>query len=283
MSAPIKHGSLAGSKVHRCKCALCRETARIYDANRRRLVAYGRWHTLIDAEPVRHHVQALQAEGLGWMRIARLAGLSTSTVWKLLYGDPHRGLGPSKRVKTSTAEKLFTVRADLQSLAGATTVNAIGTRRRLQALVAIGWSQNSLAEQLGMLRANFGRMMRSERVMVRTAKAVRALYDERWNQAPPQSTPRERFSVTYALKYAEDKGWVPPMAWDDDTIDDPAATPVGVGPAKPGNAVLPDNDDLQWLLDMGETVPAIAMRFNAEEKSVRTRIHRLNARRRAAA
>ncbi|MGO5480449.1 hypothetical protein ACTQVS_09920, partial [Anaerovoracaceae bacterium HCP3S3_H6] len=33
---------------------------------------------------------------------------------------------------------------------------------------------------------------------------------------------------TRVRNYAERQGWAPPAAWDDDTIDDPTATPHGI-------------------------------------------------------
>ncbi|QBJ94479.1 hypothetical protein D0Z67_29365 (plasmid) [Streptomyces seoulensis] len=49
---------------------------------------------------------------------------------------------------------------------------------------------------------------------------------------------------------AERHGWAPPLAWDDDTIDDPTAVPVTEGP----EPVATDGDNLaaRWL--MGESV-----------------------------
>lgn len=265
----FKHGTLAGSKVHCCKCALCRTAARDYDRDRRRKIAYGQWPAYIDAEPVRQHVRALQDADLGWMRIARLAGLSTSTVWKLLYGDASRNLGPSKRVRRSTAEKLFAVQADLSVLGDASTVTAAGTHRRLQALVAIGWTQTDLANRLGMLRSNFGCMMRKERVQVRTAKAVRALYEELWDTPPVWTSARQITDARKAREFAAARGWVPPMGLDDDTIDDPTATPGDMGTVPGYLRKLPEDDELLWLVRLGETDAALAMRFDASEKTVK--------------
>ena len=58
-------------------------------------------------------------------------------------------------------------------------LEAHGTRRRLQALVAIGYSQSYLADRLGIHAGNFGTMFHHRgQVTVATARAVADLYDE---------------------------------------------------------------------------------------------------------
>jgi predicted transcriptional regulator len=112
-----------------------------------------------------------------------------------------------------------------QLAAGALT-GITGPRRRLQALVATGWSQSRLARELGLTRANFGSMMRCDQVTAGTARAVGELYDRLWNQPPPEHGQRTRIAASRARNYAAERGWVPPLAWDDDAIDDPARKPA---------------------------------------------------------
>ena len=200
----------------------------VYERNRRRQQAYGRWQPYIDAEPVRAHVRALMAYGIGWMRIARLAGVPQGTVEKLLYGCPPRGLAPSKRVRPETADKLLAVRPDPALLADAADTDGTGTRRRLQALVAAGWPQTHLAKQLGMHRANFGKTLHSARVLVATERAVRDLYDELWNLDPREHGVATRY-YDQARAIAHTNRWAPVGAWDDDTIDQPDAFPDWTG------------------------------------------------------
>lgn len=96
----------------------------------------------------------------------------------------------------------------------------IGTRRRLHALTAVGWSAHALAERLGVTQGVVAALStRTKRVHPSTAAAVRRLYDDLWDQTPPAAG-SER-----ARRYAAAQGWPPPMAWDDDDLDDPAATP----------------------------------------------------------
>lgn len=214
------HGTRAKYAVERCRCTPCRAASRAYENWRHRQIAYGR-SAYVDADPVRAHVRNLSEQGLGWKRAAQLAGLTTSTVWKLLYGDPGRGMAPSKRVRRRTAAALLAVTADLDNLGATVPVPAVGPRRRLQALVAIGWSQTYLANRMGVGVGSLNLTLHgpSSHVRAATARAARDLYDELWNTRPAQPNPR-------TLAAAQRHGWAPPLAWDDDTIDDPATAPA---------------------------------------------------------
>lgn len=108
-------------------------------------------------------------------------------------------------------------------------VDGRGTRRRLQALVARGWSMSQLGEQLGIRATNMPEVLRRDRVRASTRAAVHELYERAWALEPPQSTPWQRRSVAMAKAYAQARGWVPPLAWDDIDTDEepPAADPIG--------------------------------------------------------
>jgi len=105
-------------------------------------------------------------------------------------------------------------------------VDAAGTRRRVQALMRNGWSTGALAARSGRTAGAVWQMLRYERVSPATAAAWRALYDELWDQEPPHGTRFERQAAARARRHASERGWPPPLAWDDDEIDDPAAVPI---------------------------------------------------------
>ena len=103
--------------------------------------------------------------------------------------------------------------------------DATGTRRRIQALMRCGWSVSLLAARLGQPRQVLRAKLHVRgRVTPATAAAVRALYDDLWDRPPPEGTRFERRAATMARRYAAERGWPPPCAWDEPAIDDPAAS-----------------------------------------------------------
>lgn len=104
------------------------------------------------------------------------------------------------------------------------TQPGVGTVRRVKALCAIGWTQGELAARLGVTRSRVSNIIRNTRgvVLIDTARKVADLYDELSMVVP---VGRE---ATRARKQAAAKRWAPPLAWDDETIDDPKARPVGL-------------------------------------------------------
>ncbi len=208
-----------------CRCARCSAANRADAARRGRLILYGQWQPFVDAARAREHLAALSAAGIGRRRAAELAGLSQSAVGKLLHGGPG-DRPPAQRIRAETERKILAVRAEPESLGAGTLVDATGARRRLQALVAVGYSQSVLASRLGQLRSNFTATMTRERLTAGTVRAVRELYDELWDKRPDQSNHRARISVSRARNHAGARGWPVPLAWDEPEVDDPAAGPA---------------------------------------------------------
>lgn len=215
-----------------CRCGACNAANRATANERTRLIAYGRWQPYVDAGPAREHLRMLSAHGIGWKRAAELSGVSNGAVSKLLFGGPG-DRPPTRRVRPETEAAILAVRPSLDALADSAQTDPAGTRRRVQALVACGWSQARIAAQLGIGPANLGDLLyRRCAVTAATARAVAALYAELWNQAPPEDGHRERIAANRARRYAAERGWAPPAAWDN--IDDPAAVPAEGWQRKPG-------------------------------------------------
>jgi hypothetical protein len=207
-----------------CRRPECRAAAYAAKISRERAIVRGDWAPFTDAGPVREHVAALIAAGLTEKNVADLAGVAPGCMFHLLHGSPAR------RVRRETARAILAVAPPAVALPAAGEIDATGTRRRVQALVACGWPQAWLARELGVKPANLSAMMRGFRgqslVRASTAAAVRALYDRLWDVPPPQNTPRAVADVGRARALAAAKGWVPPLGWDDDKIDDPSARPA---------------------------------------------------------
>lgn len=212
---------------HQCRCDPCTDANTARERRRSKLKAYGRFDTgLVDAEPVRAHLLMLGEAGLGYKRVAKLAGIGTTPVRNIIWGrqepGPRYGEIP-KRVKRETAEAILRVQPALEYLAAGQLVPAAPYVRRIRALVALGWSQARIAAELGVSRANF-RLLRQyetadshkERVKITAglARAIVALYD-RWSMTPPpERTGTERAAAQRAREYARARRWPLPMDWE---------------------------------------------------------------------
>lgn len=134
------------------------------------------------------------------------------------------------------------------------TVDALGTRRRLQALARVGWSFAELARRCELSRNGFLHIVgeRNPRVRRFVAERVNELFAELWDVAPP-STPA---SIRRTIEAAR-QGWAPPAAWDN--IDDPNETPAdGYRPAKqrPADETRDEVEHFRFMGDTDETIAA---------------------------
>lgn len=224
--ADHQHGTYACYVLDRCRCHPCKDANTAYESNRARQTAYGR-SNLVDAQPARDHVRALGAAGMGWKRVADVAGVSHGALWKLMYGK--RGADgaprPSRRVTRAVSDRLLAVTLDLRDGA---VVDQTSTTLRVRALVALGWSQSKIAQRLGIGRANFTLARGDQQITLRTRRAVSDLYDELSMRLPPAASHRDKIAAARARGYAAQRGWQPPLALDDDALarlddDDEAA------------------------------------------------------------
>ena len=257
--ADHQHGTRAAYVLDKCRCDPCRAANTRAARALRRAQLYGRWDGLTDAQPARDHIHTLTAAWVGLKQIAARSGISSGTLTKLLYGAPRPDgtrRPPARRIKPATERRLLAVTPDLAD--GARTP-ATGTRRRLQALTATGWSTSHLARRSGLDRQVLDRALHDETTLTTagTAAAVARLYSDLWDTPPPTGTRWERSAATRARNHATRNRWAPPLAWDDETIDDPDATPTGTG-HQPRDLLA----DVDWLLQAGESPHHIATRLD---------------------
>lgn len=133
------------------------------------------------------------------------------------YEQAHCRCRPCTDAKSRTRKR---IRAGLRRL-----VDPAGTRRRLQALAALGWDDQAIAALLEVGPHRVSALRRID-VPIRqdTAAAVAAAYDQLSMTLPPDTWQARRNRSTAAAK-----GYAPPLAWDDDHgphgIDNPDAQP----------------------------------------------------------
>ena len=211
MTRAAEHGTRS-RYVRGCRCDDCREANRTYA---RRRDVYG-WSERVaadwcDAEPARQHILELRAHGMGRRRIAEKAGVSVSVIEVMVNGK--HGY-PAKRVLRRNADAVLAVRYEP---ADGAVVCAVGARRRIRALQAMGWPLHEIARRIGWATNNLGTLVAGGRACnADSARKIAAVYDELCMTPGPSQ--RARY---WALR----KGWAPPLAWDDLTIDDPDAVP----------------------------------------------------------
>lgn len=217
---PVRHGTLTGYTRHHCRCAKCTARHTAWRADRARRQAYGTWQPTVPSDRVQAHVRALIGTGLTRRQISHLAGVSMFPIRTALGGRPLRAV---------SAEALLAVRAGAAA-PEARDLDATGSRRRLQALVACGWPMRELARRLAMDHRDLAALIhgRTTRVSGPTVARIRALYDQLWN-VPPTAAGVSPGRARHALRTSWRHGWAPPLAWDDDDLDNPAAQPSWTG------------------------------------------------------
>lgn len=234
--------------------------ARHYEADQARRRASGEWAGYMSADEVNAHIQTLQDAGMSLQRIGRLADISEAGV---------RRLAGRKRVWRTHGERILAI--DPRGFyPGEDTgyVSAVGTARRLQALIAIGYTQRDLAGRLGITADNLGLIIRERAsVYISTAQAVDELFQSlQMEPAPPSA------AATFSRERAKKQGWPPPLAWDEETIDDPEAEPMGVEPVRANRAKWLDS---YWeLKEWGMSDERIADRLGLKYDSMITTLRR---------
>jgi hypothetical protein len=212
-----KHGTYLAHDKDGCRCLPCALAASRKGKETRYRTATGT-HTYVDAESARRHVRSL-TEVLTFAQIEGRSGVNRTALRALLGTG---GRKPSRRVTRTTRDALLAVQPDVVGIEHSGLVDATGTRRRMQALVAAGWSTEEQRRRLGFSSATTHKITTGIRgvVTVRVRDAVRRLFDELALVVPEPGQ-----GATLARKRAVANGWPPPLAWDDD-IDNPAATPA---------------------------------------------------------
>lgn len=231
---------------------------------RNRMIAYGKWeYKYTDIGPVIEHLHKLRATGLGARAIHEMTRLPRLTTQKL--SQPGR-----TKCARKTADAILSISVPEcphgEELAPGVHVPALGTNRRLQGLAMMGYTLADLGERLGGIKIQQVSLLQNGKqthVTVKSARAVEALFNEL--QLIPGPSEQTR-------KVAAKKGYLPPFSWDEDTIDDPAAT-------------LPSPEvDTDWLgryeelVDMGIPPQTAAKRLDVKWDTVKTRLRRMEKR-----
>ncbi|MFF8544769.1 hypothetical protein ACF060_31285 [Streptomyces werraensis] len=256
---------------------------------RRHLIAMGQWEPFVDAEPVRQRIRAINQAGMSTTVLTERLGLPPTALEHVMW--KRHGVA-SSQVRRETAEAVMGYWPSLQDFPAHALIDATGTRRRVEALFTLGWTQRFLSGRVGVAERSFSRALAKPRVTADLARKVACLYDELWNRPPHESevapVPASRMRL-----HARAMGFVGPLAWDDESIDDPSAVPQTDAPEPQaseggnlaarwlmGEAVVLGRDDrrevLQHLFEWtSHTTEEIAARLEMTPEAVDRQWHRI--------
>lgn len=201
------HGTTKAYRQDGCRCVPCSAAAQ------KERLAYkvarhtGRNNYQADVDRVREHMVTMRDKyGVFPGTVAKAADVSSATAWRIMHG----------KVKISRAVGARILRVNLDTLPDTARMNSLGTRRRLQALCAIGWPVAELGRRIGYRTP--ANILNREQADMSTVRAVAALYRELLGVDPDTAVGKSRADA--ARRRAARNGWAPPGAWHDIDHDD---------------------------------------------------------------
>lgn len=219
-----------------------------------------------DVGPAAQHVRDLVADGWSQRQIADAANCSGRTISAIL-ADKYQTMD------VTLYARLLSAQPTLALVPATTYVDAIGTIRRVKALIALGHALVDIARRAGIVRTALGNIINHghERITARHARSVAAVYIRL--AGIPGSSVRSRARAARL-------GWPSPIAWGAD-IDDPNAQPeveTGTEPelGRDQLAAL-RRQEIEHLNRFGIPELDIARRLDMAESTVRGVLEELRA------
>lgn len=214
---------------------------------------------------VRRHLEVLLAGGVPAAQIVVDAGVNRQTIQWVLSGRAEAGVPPGYRIGWVHVARIRAITAPAGLHPGdpdRAAVPAVGSVRRMRALVAAGYPVAELAERLGLARAAAAGLLdgSADTVAAGLARSVARLFDALQLRPGPSAAAR---------KYAAVRRWAPPLAWDEEALDDPA------GAADTGRGKRAGFPELYAEMRMlGFSDVRIAERLGVKPASLLRQIHR---------
>lgn len=184
---PRTHGTTAMFATG-CRCFACRLARATYEANRKaRIEAGERVPGDIPADHARRHLRTLSAAGVGKHRVAALADVNALTVLRI-------ATGRRTHIRPETERRILAVSRDDKAMKA--LVDADLTWKRINDLLALGYTKRELAGRLGYRAPHAGIQLQRDRVTRLNAKRVarlhRTLMDEHARRLPGELGGRHR-------------------------------------------------------------------------------------------
>lgn len=157
----------------------------------------------VDAAPVIEHIKALQR--LGWTldQIAQAARVGVKVPQSILR---------TGRTKVTAATRSGILSVPLEPKASQRGVSALATRRRVQALMRLGWSSAAVGPRVGMTGPVLLASVAADRVSFALELRVKKVYKKLAVTPGPSR---------HARVLATRLGYMSPAAWTDETIGIP--------------------------------------------------------------
>ncbi|MEX0755722.1 MAG: hypothetical protein WD556_11495 [Actinomycetota bacterium] len=173
----IEHGTRTCYVQRRCRRLECKDANRLYQASRMRAELYGRPTTnLVSADEARRHLGNLSGISVGQHAVARVSGLSRSAIREI-------AIGRTKRIHPDTERRILAIGASARL--GQALVDATETWQLVDELLASGVRRWQIAKAIGNKAKPYPSLQLSrERVLQRTAVALKRLHDELWRDIP---------------------------------------------------------------------------------------------------
>lgn len=235
------------SGVPPCGCEPCLDAGRAYNTRRQALRQLGQPGRL-PAKTAAAHVRRLLAAGMSWQDVLDATGVSRGAMANLLKDGA--------RITITTHMRILAVPRPAARKPSLQHVDATGTRRRLQALLRIGWSCEELGPLLGVSASRMAQLMKAEQVTLATRARVIAVYRRLEDTQGPSSR---------NVRRAERAGWPRPVDWDGMDIDDPTVAPDAVKRAPRPLVVA---EETEFLTGMGVARHVIAEQLGLNVESL---------------
>lgn len=209
----IRHG-MPSCAAYGCERPECVDALRRNDRRLYRDRAHG-ITGLVNAGPATRRVQQLLRAGMSIRDIADRSGISASAIRVLANGRRHT-------ITRTTHDAILGTPLPAPGHRSAHNgfVDATGARQRLQALAAVGFGLPYISRRLHVSTQGLGLVRRGQRdrIRVHAHQAIRALYDELWDQDPHRYGLAPETIAALQL-HASRQGWKRPADLDDDAID----------------------------------------------------------------
>lgn len=257
------HGTYAranGSPRYRkpCKCEPCLLARRRHDKKWKVDRALGK-PAMVDATTAREHIAELRKTRT-WASISKTTGVAESNLYYIANGT-------RTEIQRATRDAILAAQPGRKPV-DTMQLDALGSRRRLQAMMAVGHSVRLLARECRIAKDRARDIALGQQPTVRADVAERIA--DTYMRLAFRPAPVNKFTQR-TRNLAATRGWHGPLAWD--RIDDPDCKPETdrrTSRAKPGSKskVYADVARVAELTAAGRSAQQIADELGCHKRTV---------------